>query len=181
MKRVFIMATPVKMLIGPGHPIEAKIQNARELYAHAGRELLRSPGVARLLEEYRQAVRESWQAMDLHGVVAECTDCAINDGGSCCGRGIEDKFDSVLLMINLLLGCRLPDARQDPEGCWFLGERGCLIAARHVICINYMCRRLYENLSTEDIHAVQQAMGHEIDLAFMMEQRIKTWLVSAGY
>jgi hypothetical protein len=134
-----------------------------------------------MLNEYGRAVRESWQVMDVHGVVAQCTDCAVKDGGSCCGRGIEDKFDSVLLIINLLMGVELPSERTDSTGCWFLGERGCLLTARHVICINYMCKRLYKALDTEDIHAVQQAMGRETDLIFMLEQCIKVWLQGAGY
>ncbi len=167
----------VKLLIGTGHPIEAKIQNAREIFAQSASELRALPGVERLLYEYRQAVQQSWKAMNVHGVVTECTDCAVNDGGSCCGRGIEDKFDSVLILINLLLGCDLPDERLDPEGCWFLGEKGCLITARHVICINYMCKRLYRALDTDDIHAVQEAMGYEADLVFMLEQRLKVWLL----
>ncbi len=170
----------VRLLIGPGYPIEAKIQNARDIFQHAEGELRAISGVERLLEDYRHAVDQSWQAMDAHGVVAECTDCAVNDGGSCCGKGIEDKFDSVLLLINLLLGCDLPDERLDPDGCWFLGEKGCVITARHVICINYMCKRLYRALDTADIHAVQQAMGHETDLVFMLEQRLKAWLLSKG-
>lgn len=175
------MPPTLRLLIGPGHPIEAKIQNALDIFNQAGHDLRSISGMERLLEEYREAVRESWRAMDVHGVVTECTDCAVNDGGSCCGKGIEDKFDSVLLVINLLLGCDLPDSRMDPTGCWFLGEKGCVITARHVICINYMCKRLYAALAPDDIHAVQEAMGHETDLVFMLEQRIKAWLTSAGY
>ncbi len=167
-----------KLLIGPGHPMEEKIKNARMLYELHGAGLLAEPHISSLLQEYREAVNQSWQAMDRHGVVEQCTDCAVNDGGSCCGKGIEEKFDSVLLLINLLLETEIPGERSDETGCWFLGERGCLLVARHVICINYMCKRLYEELDTSDIHAVQQAMGVETDLVFMLEQRIKAWLLA---
>ncbi len=176
-----IATSQCRLLIGPGHSMEAKIENARALFGAVGPELLKEPGILSLLNQYREAVNESWQAMDEHGVVTECTDCAVNDGGSCCGKGIEEKFDSVLLLVNLLMETDIPSERQDPTGCWFLGEKGCLLLARHVICINYMCRRLYDRLSEHNIHSVQQAMGRETDLLFMLEQRIKSWLQVKGF
>ena len=167
------MADCPLLLTGPYHSIEAKLYNTQQIFETAGEELAGCQGIVELLGRYRSAVRDSWQAMEVHGVVRECTDCAVNGGGSCCGCGIEDKFDVVLLVINMLLDAGLPQHRQDPSGCWFLGEKGCCLVARHVICINYMCRRLYENLDKQGIHAVQQAMGRETDLLFMLEERIK--------
>lgn len=164
------------LLTGPYHSMERKLHNAQQVFECAGNVIGGYPGIEELLGRYGTAVHESWQAMEVHGVVRECTDCAVNGGGSCCGAGIEDKFDVVILIINLLLGVTLPQQRLDPSGCWFLGEKGCLLVARHVICINYMCRRLYDALDRHGIQSVQQAMGQETDLLFMLEERIKTCL-----
>lgn len=170
----------MKLLTGPYHSIDVKLRNAQQVFEAVGEELAGDPGIMELLGGYRTAVRDSRQAMEAHGVTGECTDCAVNDGGSCCGSGIEDKFDVVILVLNLLLGITLPQQRLDPSGCWFLGEKGCVLVARHVICINYMCRRLYEALDQQGIQAVQQAMGRETDLLFMLEERIKFCLKKRG-
>ena len=173
--------TRPRLLIGTDYEIERKLENARAIFAETGAELARAAGIEALLRQYEDAVRDNWRAMERHGVVAECTDCAVNDGGSCCGRGIEDRFDAALIIINLLLGSPLPEARRYVDGCWFLGDRGCLIRARHVICINYMCKRLYSALEPAGVHAVQEAMGREADLLFMLEEKIKGFLRSRGY
>jgi hypothetical protein len=129
-----------------------------------------------LLEAYRQAIQQSWMQMKRAGVVAECTDCAVNDGGSCCGRGVEDRFDVVLLLINLLMGCRLPSSPWDETGCWFLGERGCRIPARHVLCVNYICRRLDSKLERKGLKLLQEKIVLETDAGFALEVSIKKWL-----
>ena len=43
-------------------------------------------------------------AMVRAGIVKECTDCAVNGEGTCCGVRTGHKYGSVLLLINLLLG-----------------------------------------------------------------------------
>ncbi len=161
------------ILVGPDHSIREKISCAKALYEIHGRELLRHEKVQTLLERYSRAIEETWEVMRDTGVTELCTRCATEDGGSCCGKGIEDKFDSVLLLINLLLGERLPETPWDESGCWFLGPRGCTIKARHTICVNYLCKRLTETLSREKIHRLQAAMVEETDLGFLLEERIK--------
>jgi hypothetical protein len=132
------------------------------------------------MKEYQKSIERNWVVMHETGIVEECTSCALQDGGSCCGSGIENKFDVVNLLINLLLGVKLPQKPWDPTGCWFLGKRGCLIRARHVICVNFMCRRLYDRLSSEDIRKVQYAMQEETERAFLLEEYIKSWLAKNG-
>ena len=131
------------------------------------------PRVHELLSRYDRAIGHTWRIMNETGVVAICTECAIRDGGSCCGSGIEQKFDVFLLLINLLLGAELPDEPADESGCWFLGSTGCVIKARHTICVNYLCRRLKDNIPEESLHKVQEAIYYETDLGFMLEEKIK--------
>ncbi len=171
---------PIRLLIGTDYPILKKIECAETIFGAYGRELLSDKKIKSLLDVYRQAIRQSWLQMEETGVVAECTDCATKGGASCCAKGIEDHFDATLLLINLLMGCELPSSRWDKTGCWFLGERGCRLIARHVICINYICRRLYNRIGEKGLQVVQVKMVEETDAGFFLEEAIKKWLRSRG-
>jgi len=165
-------------LIGPDHPIEEKISSAIALHENIGRRLLEQRDIRRLLEGYETAIEETWRVMEEVGVVSICTACATRDGGSCCGRGIENRFDEVLLLINLLMGSPLPLKPWDETGCWFLGKTGCRIKARHTICVNYLCPRLTMVLEKKDLSRLQEAIGQEVALGFLLEDAIKKWLLS---
>ncbi len=166
--------------VGTDISIQEKIRWARLLHDRHGHGLLSDPTVAALLRRYRGAVQATWRIMEEVGVVEECTRCAVDDGGSCCGRGIEDRFDVILLLVNLMLGAGLPHHRDDPEGCLFLGSKGCTIVARHTICVNYICRRLERRLEIDDLHRLQEAIGRECDAAFLLEEGVKAWLNREG-
>ncbi len=170
------MAEDIILQIGTDYPITEKIAHARELFSIFGHQLLRDRNISKLLEEYHDAVKHTWEVMEQTGVCAFCTRCAIEDGGSCCGDGIENKFDAILLLINLLLGCDLPERRQIDCGCWFLGDTGCRLIARHVICVNYMCKALSDSLSSSDRQLLADAMLQETDLVFLIEEKIKRWI-----
>jgi hypothetical protein len=170
----------VRLLVGSCHPISKKIEWALEIFRLYGDGLMADKPIRSLLENYRLAIHETWMCMETSGVVAECTDCAVNDGGSCCGNGIEDRFDTVLLLINRLMGCTLPESRYDATGCWFLGEKGCRIVSRHVICINYVCRRLESRIDTEALRGLQQRIVRESDASFAAEEAVKRWLRKRG-
>jgi hypothetical protein len=169
-----------QMPLGPGHSIEDKLKWAHSLYAGFGADLKNERIISDMLENYRKNINSTWKAMEESGIIEECTRCAVQDGGSCCGQGIENKFDVITLLVNLLLGTRLPEQPWDPTGCWFLGEKGCLLTARHVICVNFMCKRLYAVVPVEKIRLVQSAMQAETDAGFLLEEYIKSWLAKNG-
>ncbi len=165
------------MPLGPDHPMDEKLSWAHLLHDSFGEEMKRDQVIRRLLHEYHETINASWQAMREHGVADECTRCALQDGGSCCGQGIENKFDVITLLVNLLSGVSLPVKPWDPTGCWFLGEKGCLLLARHVICINFICKRLYAAVPSRNIQLVQKAMQAETDAGFILEEYLKGWLI----
>lgn len=163
---------------GVDMPILQKIETAEKIFELFSSRLLKDHVVKNLLTQYEIAVDKSWQAMKDCGIAKQCYSCAVDDGGSCCGKGIEDRFDVALLLLNLLMGSSLPHTPQDPEGCWFLGENGCRIKARHVICVNYLCKRLYKNIDINLILAFQTTMQDETTFSFLLEERIKKILES---
>ena len=110
------------------------------------------------------------------GVVAECKHCEEEEGGSCCGAGIEDRYGPVLLLLNLLLGASLPTQVRSRNSCYFLGERGCLLAARHVLCVNYICEKLRKKLTREELIRLQSCAGQELDTLFFLHEATKKYM-----
>jgi hypothetical protein len=110
------------------------------------------------------------------GIVAECRRCEEEEGGSCCGSGIENRYDLELLLINLLLGASLAEHADRAKSCRFLGERGCTLVARHVLCVNYLCARLRETLSPGQLSLLQDSSGEELETEFFLHEAIKRFL-----
>ena len=135
--------------------------------------LMAEPEVRTLLGTLSDAVRASREAQAASGVGDVCRRCAERDGGSCCGAGIEDRYDGWLLLINLLLGRRLPQARQDPSSCFFLGRHGCVLMARHVICINYHCERISARVDSRAVGLLREKEGDEVLALFRLNELVK--------
>jgi hypothetical protein len=189
--------------------IEHKIALAYHLQANFGHVLLQDKEIRAQLLHLDENIESTWKEMVSIGVVGECSDCALEDG-SCCGAGMENRYDEVLLLINLLLGRPLcsqpsvepasrdviatsisdraipkdgiasPSARNDKKGeaydttsCYLLGENGCHLRAREVICVNYLCGRIYRNIDKDKLIHLQRIAGNELNSLFVLEQYIK--------
>lgn len=155
-------------------PIEDKIAWAERLYAECGGRLKADPAVADLIERFRNAAEASHREMVRSGVAETCMRCARYEGGSCCGRGIEDRYSGLLLLVNLLLERPLPGERYDPQGCFFLGENGCLLLARHVLCVNYLCAKITQHMEPARIRPLRDREGEELDLLFLLTEKVKS-------
>ena len=126
-----------------------------------------------LLKRLKQKIDLARKTMIALGVVAECKHCEEEEGGSCCGAGIEDRYDPVALLINLLLGASLPTQVRGGNSCYFLREKGCMLAARHVLCVNYICEKLQKKLTREELIDLQSCAGEELDTEFILHEAIK--------
>lgn len=162
----------------PPATIRMKIRRAREIYKQCGERLEADPRVVRLLEELQTHWRASWQLMEETGIVASCRHCEEEEGGSCCGREIENKYNETLLLLNLLCGLALPDERTHADSCFFLGDSGCLLKIRDVLCVNYLCTAIQKRLSHADLIRVQQTVGTELDTVFLLQETVKRILAS---
>lgn len=167
-------------MFGIDHPIDKKIKWAQKIMRACGPMILEDQEILHLIETYRMSIKDTWSVMSNVGVTAICTDCAMNDGGSCCGAGIENRFDTTLLLINLLMGCTLPANRLDPTGCMFLGEKGCTIIARQLICVNYICQRLDAQIDKDALLLLKKSIGGEAHAGFALEEALKRWLTRHG-
>lgn len=153
--------------------ISKKIALAYDLQSHYGQFLLQDEKIKTLLIQLDENVEATWKEMEIIGVVKECTECALNGGGSCCGAGMEKNYDSVLLFINLMLGKILPSEGYDSHSCYFLSGQGCVLRARQVICVNYLCQRISKNIQQDKLIRLQKIAGEELKTLFLLEEYIK--------
>ncbi len=155
-------------------PVMERISWAEVCFRESGAFLLKDEKIAALLSDFKLAANASRKQMTNSGVVALCRECDQEEGGSCCGKGLEDRYDAWLLLINRLLGVDLPPERQQADGCFFLGEKGCLLKARHVICINYVCKKITSNVHPSVMTGLREAEGMEIESLFMLNEAVKS-------
>jgi tRNA U54 and U55 pseudouridine synthase Pus10 len=153
--------------------IKEKISWARKIYGKTGKRLHRDEETVRLLSSLQQAVIRAREAMEEAGVLERCRICDELEGGSCCGKGIENRYDGYLLIINLALSADLPAESWDKKSCFFLSPGGCCLEARHVICINYLCKDALDHVDPAALKKLQVLEGEEIDLLFQLHERIK--------
>ena len=160
-------------------PIEEKITWAKNCHRERGADLHRDDEIGFLLKELKKAIRASHREMAHTGIIESCGLCEEKEGGSCCGAGLEKKYTGLLLLINLLLGHSIPGRRQDPSGCFFLGKEGCGLLSRQVICINYLCKKLTDQIDLHTIAPLREKEGIELGLLFHLNERIKKVLATA--
>ena len=158
--------------------IEVKLSWAKNCCRELRDELLGDEKTAEALRSFKKSAQDSYEAMIASGIVDECEDCEQREGGSCCGAGLENRYNGILLLINLLLDVKIPKKRYDPSSCFFLGQRGCQLVARHVICVNYLCKKITDRIDPQKIALLQEKEGVELEHLFFLHERIKKKLLS---
>jgi hypothetical protein len=162
----------IEPLGGAGDPRDVSIQArcawAAEQHRLHGARLRGDEVIARLLAELRPHLGASREAMVASGLALGCRICEEEEGGSCCGRGMEDHYDGVLLLVNLMLGAAIERERCDPESCLFLDSAGCRLLARDHICVNYLCAKARERISEAALAEMRRRQGLELDSLFRL-------------
>jgi hypothetical protein len=157
-------------------PINEKITIAKDLHGRWGEALRTDPGISAQLKELSVRVEASSSLCLLSGVARACRLCDREEGGSCCGAGIEDRYTPELLLINLMFGVTLPESRNSAKSCHFWGERGCVLSARDILCVNYLCSKLQKTIAPEKLLELQEANGLEMELLFILHDRIRKFI-----
>ena len=153
--------------------IEEKIGEARALYGAWADRLRRDGRIRSLLLQLEQDIGASMRAMHAFRVAQACKRCEEEEGGSCCGAGIENRYDRFQLLINLLLDVSLPDGHEYADSCYFLRADGCCLKARHVLCVNYLCTKLQRTLSQDEMIALQSLVGEELYTGFVLHEAVR--------
>ncbi len=167
------------MILPPEHrdlEITDKITLAQKIFQSLGTKLKSDPVIAEMLKETVSKSQLSAQLMRELSVTELCRQCDEEEGGSCCGAGIENRYDAILLLLNLLAGIELPSAGFDEKSCYFLGQNGCVLKIRHTLCVNFLCSGIEESLSIEQLVRLQEVLGDEIDTTFLLYEAVKDYL-----
>ena len=159
-----------------GASIEDKIKMARDLYALWGEHVKREPRILDLLGKLEGYLENSREAMLELGIVETCKHCDEEEGGSCCGAGLENKFDSLLLLMNLLLGVSLPERHQRSDSCYLLSDRGCVLKVRLFLCVDYLCSRILSALRQDELVRLQNISGDELLTGFKLYDALKRFM-----
>jgi hypothetical protein len=93
---------------------------------------------------------------------------------------VEEWYDPVLLLINRLLGADLPDRREVPDNCLFLGAQGCRIPARYHFCVNFLCDRIKSGIQESRMEEVRRTSGEELREGAALEYALRRWLGVRG-
>ncbi len=159
-----------------GLSIEDKIKMARHMYDSWSEQWKREPHIHELIEKLEGCLENSREAMLELGIVETCKHCDEEEGGSCCGAGLENKFDTFLLLMNLLLGVSLPEGHRRPDSCYLLTDKGCMLKVRLVLCVDFLCPKILNTLSRGDLIRLQQVSGDELTIGFMLYDAIKRFM-----
>ncbi|MBN1655859.1 MAG: hypothetical protein JXA30_18985 [Deltaproteobacteria bacterium] len=157
--------------------IEEEISEARRLYGVHQRVLSSHQSLSHKLARYRECIERTDRSMREIGIAGACSACA-KKAGSCCFREIENCYDRVALLVNLLLKAPLPEKREIEGNCYFLGERGCKLIARDSFCINYLCGKLKTDLGSSAVTRFSAVAGEEIYCGWQIELILRKWLAA---
>ncbi|RLB40226.1 MAG: hypothetical protein DRH20_01880 [Deltaproteobacteria bacterium] len=157
-------------------PISRKIAWANRAFALWAPTLLEDQAFSTRVKLLEDATARSRHAMAEAGITALCAECETREGGSCCGAGLEDRYDSLLLLLNRLMGVHLPGATTRPGSCRFLGEGGCVLTARHVICVNYLCGKIIKAVDPGALTRLRDLEGEELETLFLLHEELRRLL-----
>ena len=162
-----------------GLSIQDKIKLAQNLYVSWQDALRKQLHINKLLAELEKCIKSSRESMMDLRIIEICKCCDEKEGGSCCGAGMENKFDTYLLLVNLLLGVSLPEYHVRTDSCYLLTDKGCILKMRLVLCIDFLCDKILNALSVEEHLRLQKISGEELVVGFRLYDGIKKFLRQA--
>ncbi len=162
-----------------GLSIQDKIKLAQNLNLLWKDTLRKQSHINTLLEDLERCIRISRESMLEFRIVEICKRCDQEEGGSCCGAGMENKFDTFLLLMNLLLGVTLPEQHLRAGSCYLLTDKGCMLKVRLVLCVDFLCDKILDGLSVQDLRSLQKISGEELIIGFRLYDAVKKFMRQA--
>ncbi len=114
------------------------------------------------LRDYEKSIEETAFWMKKLKIWEECAICGNSPKGSCCAPEVALWYDLETIVINILMGCKIPPSPYKRDHCFFLGEKGCLLKARHYYCVTFLCPPLANKLSPQEKGDLYKVIGREI-------------------
>ncbi len=146
--------------------VERRIRRAKEMVR-----LVNLDGIRDDLQMLEETIEETWKFMREIGVTSICRECA-KETGSCCKEWVEDEVDEIMILMNILMGVKIPEKRYKDGFCYFLSENGCVLKVRPVICVSFLCERITKKIGLEKERELQEIAGKELELGFIVREKI---------
>lgn len=126
-----------------------------------------------LLQKLDKNIDTTHHYMDMYGISDECADCSLHGKDTCCGKRTGFQCDPIILFLNLKLGYSLKVQGPSPHLCSFLSVNGCTLRVRPILCVNFICKRLRDNIPHQNLVQLQTVAGEELNTLFLIENTIK--------
>jgi hypothetical protein len=126
-----------------------------------------------LLQKLDESIDTTHHYKDMYGISDECADCSLHGNDTCCGKRTGFQCDPIILFLNIKLGYSLKVQDTSPHLCSFLSVNGCTLRVRPILCVNFLCKRLRDNIPHQNLVQLQTVAGEELDTLFLIENTIK--------
>ena len=112
------------------------------------------------------------------GMFELCAECGGQLAGGCCSAKMANETESMLVLINLSAGLEVSRKRDDEDECCFLGPKGCSLKFKPIYCLNYLCRQIYTDSSSEQIARIQGATAECLNQLVVVEELLQRELLA---
>jgi len=156
--------------------VSSKIENAHRLHRESGVRLGTDREIQEGLNRLVHLERKVTEAMRSMTMFELCAECGGQPTGGCCSAKMANETDSMLLLINLSAGFEVSRKRDDDHECCFLGPKGCSLKFKPIYCLNYLCRKIITDSSSEQIACIQGAtaefLGQLVNVEELLQQQL---------
>lgn len=154
-----------------------KLDLAINLYRDYHARFERDKRIRQELVRLDDLIADLQQKMASLAMFSICAECGRKSGGGCCSAFMAGETDSILLLINLLLGVDVDFQHDNGPECFYLGDSGCIFKAKPMFCLNYNCSAIYENDPGTGIAEMEKAAGRVLRRQYKVEQILLRYLV----
>jgi len=158
--------------------VSSKIENAHRLHRELGAQLRADQEIQKSLSRLLHLEKKVAEAMRSMGMFELCAECGGQLAGGCCSAKMANETDSMLLLINLSAGLEVSRKRDDDYECCFLGPKGCSLKFKPIYCLNYLCRQIYTDSSSEQIARIQGATAELLNQLVFVEELLQRELLA---
>ena len=156
--------------------VSSKLETAHRLHREFGARLRADQEIQKSLSHLVQLEKKVAEAMRSMGMFELCAECGAQPGGGCCSAKMANETDSMLLLINLSADFEVSRKRDDDYECCFLGPKGCSLKFKPFYCLNYLCRQIYADSSSEQLACIQgvtaEYLGQLVAVEDLLRQRL---------
>lgn len=152
--------------------VENKRLHALDLFAEYGPSLFNTVKIREGLENLDKLTDELQNQMASMIMFSLCIDCGQSQTGGCCSYYMANETDSVLIVINLLLGIKVKPQRDDFYECCYLGHKGCILRVKPIFCLNYNCQKILRDNDTVTLKNLESAAANVLRQQIFVEELI---------